>query len=268
MELNNSSSSISTFAPVTPEVSLVVPAYNEANTPVRADAFRRMLEASLSMLGREFPSRHELLVVDDGSSDATPTIAAEFGLTAIAHIDGQNHGKGAAVRVGLLRAQGDYRAFADADGAYSSDTILELLSTISNGEADIAVASRSATGHESLLRRAGHTVLEKICQHYAPTDSLDTQAGAKAFTAGAAENIWPLVRAERYAADREAMYLANQLGYRVVDVTAEVTVVPGSHVRVVRDTIQIIKDTRAIRRQHQKSDHIEQLTVLDRHAIM
>lgn len=231
-----------------PEVSLIVPVYNEAG-PQRADAFRAMLDGNLTVLDQEFPGSHELLVIDDGSTDGTAQIAHDHGVTVLTHSDGQNHGKGASVRLGMLAAKGDSRVMADADGSYSSDTILRLVDAISR-DADVAVASRESQGHASLARRAGHALLEVICQHYAPTDTSDTQAGAKAFTAEAAEAVWSRVVADRFAADREAMYLAKHLGFRAVDVPAQATVVEGSHVRIVRDTLQIIRDTRQITSNH------------------
>lgn len=239
---------IPTPTPVNPEVSLIVPAYNEANNSVRADAFRGMLEGNVAMLDQEFGADHEVLVVDDGSTDGTAAIAQEFGIQVISHPDAQNHGKGASIRLGMNQATGAYRAFADADGAYSPDTVRRLIDAVS-GAADIAVAQREQAGHASLVRRAGHYALEQICQYYAPTDSADTQAGAKVFTAEAAKAIWPMVQADRFAADREAMHIAKRFGFRVADVPAAVRVVPGSHVRPVRDTAQIIRDTRQIARR-------------------
>jgi len=247
-------------APATPEVSLIVPAYNEASTSTRADAFRGMLDDSLHMLARQFGARWEMTVLDDGSTDQTAAIAEEFGVPVARHADGLNHGKGASVRLGMLQARGDSRLFADADGAYSSETMLSLLSAVAEDGTDIAVAVRSTDGHQSLLRSAGHAALERICQHYAPTDSSDTQAGAKAFTADAAVEVWSRVETARFAADREAMHIAKLLGYRVADIPAEVKVVPGSHVRVVRDTLQIIHDTRAIQLRHKELEAAKVLT--------
>jgi dolichyl-phosphate beta-glucosyltransferase len=251
-----------TSTPASPEVSLIVPAYNEANSTARADAFRGMLDSSLTMLSSEFGSRHELLVVDDGSTDDTAAIACEFGLRAIAHHDGKNHGKGAAVRLGMSLSSGEYRVFADADGAYGADTIAQLVYSLGSS-ADIAVATRSHAGHDSLLRRVGHSVLERVCDYYAPTDTTDTQAGAKAFSAEAARTIWPHVRSDRFAADREAMHLARRLGYRVAEVQADVTVVAGSHVRIVRDTIQILRDTRQIsqRAKHAAPERVKSVAL-------
>jgi glycosyltransferase involved in cell wall biosynthesis len=226
----------------TPEVSLIVPVYNEAG-PGRADAFRAMLDASLTLLDTELPGRHQVLVIDDGSTDSSRAIAQEFGINPLSHPDRQNHGKGATVRLGMLAAQGARRVFADADGSYTPHTILRLADTI-GGAADIAVAYRASDrGHASSVRSAGHTLLERVCDVIAPTDSIDTQAGAKAFTAEAAEVIWSQVRASGYGADREAMHLARRMGYRVANVPAEVTVVTGSHVRPLRDGALLIADT-------------------------
>lgn len=232
----------------TTDVTLIVPVYNEAS---RSDHVKRMLDGNLNQLEAEFPGAYELILFDDGSTDGTADIASQFGVQVMSHPDGQNHGKGASVRAAMLAARGKVRAFADADGSYSPDAIMQLIDEVGSERADIAVASRADAGHASLLRRAGHSALEAICQHYAPTDTTDTQAGAKAFSAKAAKVIWPRVVADRFAADREAMYLARLLGYRVSSIPTEVIPVDGSHVRVIRDSIQIIRDARQIPRTHQ-----------------
>lgn len=230
-----------------PEVTLIVPVYNEI---ARSDHVKRMLDGNLNYLAANFPGTYELILFDDGSTDGTADLAQEFGVAVMSHPDGQNHGKGASVRHAMMNTTGCVRAFADADGSYSPDAIIRLVEEVGDGRADIAVAARSDEGHASRLRRAGHNVLEAICQHYAPTDTTDTQAGAKAFSAEAAEDIWSRVVADRFAADREAMYLARQLDYRVSSIPTEVIPVEGSHVRIIRDSVQMIRDARHIPRTH------------------
>ncbi|MCA9331055.1 glycosyltransferase [Candidatus Saccharibacteria bacterium] len=234
-----------------PEVSLIVPAYNEAGS-ARADAFRSMLDGSLATLEREVPGAYELLVVDDGSTDRTAAIAHEFGVAVHTHPDRSNRGKGASVRLGMLEAKGAYRVFADADGSYGPDAVMGLADKI-GGAADVAVAFREQGGHASSLRGFGHVALERICDVIAPSDAVDTQAGAKAFTAEAAEAIWPLVKADRYAADRQAMHLVHRLGYRVANVPTDIKVVPGSHVHMVRDTARILVDATRLSRFHTRA---------------
>ncbi len=238
-----------THAPALPEVSLVVPVYNEAGNPVRCDAFRTMLEGNLSMLGRDFGSRYEVLVVNDGSTDQTPEVAAEFPVTVIpSGRPGENLGKGGAVREGMARAQGALRVYTDADGSYSPATIQTLLQEVSGQGTDIAVAERLLSGHGSHLRRAGHVCLEKVLDGIIPTDVPDTQAGAKAFTANSAE-LWQLVSTNGYAADRHMLALAKVFGMNVVSVPAEVTPVPGSHIRPVRDSFRMVGDAFRIHRE-------------------
>lgn len=231
----------------TTDVTLIVPVYNEAD---RSDYVQRMLDGNLTQLEAKFPGAYELILFDDGSIDGTADIAGDFNARVMSHPDGQNHGKGASIRAAMQAARGEVRAFADADGSYSPDAIMKLIDEVREERADIAVAARAEAGHASLLRRAGHSALEAICQYYAPTDTADTQAGAKAFSAKAAEDIWPRVVADRFAADREAMHLARLLGYRVSSIPTEVIPVDGSHVRPIRDSLQIIRDARQIPRIH------------------
>lgn len=223
---------------VGPELSVVFPAYNE-NTGVRGGHFRDNLYRTQETLARVGAS-HEIIVVDDGSTDSTADVARSFGVEVVGYPD--NRGKGAATRLGLLSAKGSLRAFADADGSYSPETILGLFEALRQG-ADIATVNRDS--HASIGRRAVHFGLEKLCDLFAPTDVVDTQAGAKAFTAQATEGVWRSVDIDSYAADRQALYIAHVLGLKITEVEAEVTPVGNSHVRF-RDAIRLVLDSSKI----------------------
>jgi glycosyltransferase involved in cell wall biosynthesis len=218
---------------IQPKVSLILPAYNEAQE-VRGNHFREFLNNTRETFSNSgIP--HEIVVVDDGSTDETADTARSFGIEVISHPDNRNHGKGAAVKLGLLSTKGALRAFADADGSYSPQTVLQLFEALDNG-ADIAIANRDS--HATLGRRIVHFGLEKVCDFLAPTDVADTQAGAKAFTAESVEAIWPYVTTGGYAADRHALhlvYLLKRLGkeLNIAEIEAEINPVPDSHVGVI-----------------------------------
>ncbi len=107
---------------ILPTLTVVVPAYNEAGT----------LRASVERL-RDVPEVTEIVIVDDGSSDATPRIAEELAretqpagrLKAI--VQPENHGKGAAVRAGIASATGDYVCVHDADLEYDPADLATML---------------------------------------------------------------------------------------------------------------------------------------------
>lgn len=187
-----------------PEFSIVVPAYNEGIDPnnpdslIRYDAFCKNLDGLL-LAADKISSNNEVLVINDGSTDNTATIAKRLGADVYAQTDGLNLGKGAALKLGLSIASGDVRAFADADGAVSPDSVMELVTTVQEQDVDIAVVRRSGDGHGSQLRKMGHILMEKSCDFLAATGVKDTQAGAKAFTAETIDLVLDHVNTEGYA---------------------------------------------------------------------
>ena len=103
---------------VTVRLSVIVPAYNEED---RVGNLIRLLQSNLEPLSDE----HEIIVVDDGSQDATASRVNETGATLIAHQ--RNAGKAAAVQTGLAASKGTYVAVLDADLEYFPDDLIPML---------------------------------------------------------------------------------------------------------------------------------------------
>jgi glycosyltransferase involved in cell wall biosynthesis len=125
------------------------------------------------------------LVVDDGSSDDTASLAAGAGATVIAH--DRNLGLGAAVRTGLaesLRYDPVAVAFCDADGEYAPEELEDLVRPIIEGRADYVVGSRFDGEIERMLphRRLGNLVLTRILSWVARQRISDGQSGYRAFS--------------------------------------------------------------------------------------
>ena len=121
--------------------SIVIPAFNEAGR------IGGTLRATLEYLGRVSPES-ELIVVNDGSTDATSEIVRETFSNAgpiktrlIEHYP--NRGKGAAVRAGLLAATQPVGLFSDADLSTPIQDAPRLIEPIASGEVDIAFGSRA-----------------------------------------------------------------------------------------------------------------------------
>jgi hypothetical protein len=96
-------------------VTVILPAYNEAV------ALPAVLDALVGVLGDD----SEVIVVDDGSTDNTASIATAYGCRVLRHP--HNRGKGAAVRTGLAAARGAFVIVMDADNTYPADTIPRMI---------------------------------------------------------------------------------------------------------------------------------------------
>ena len=121
------------------KLSIVMPVYNEA---------RRVAEAVKQVLEVDFPCDVELVVVDDGSSDATPSILATLDDPRIRLFRHErNKGKGAAVRTGVAQAQGESLVILDADLEYDPRDIPRLLDPVLTGRAEVVFGSRQFGSH-------------------------------------------------------------------------------------------------------------------------
>lgn len=125
----------------------------------------------------------EVIVVDDGSVDATRHVAERAGADVLSH--GRNRGKGAALRTGIragVEAGADVLVLLDADGQHDPDLIPALVEPIETGESDFVIGSRreSGVGTPSRLRKIGRSILDVITNSVGNTDISDTQSGFRA----------------------------------------------------------------------------------------
>jgi len=198
-------------------LSVVIPAFNEER---RLPATLESVVAYLS--GRDY--RSEILVVDDGSSDATADLvrgwnAGAVSLRLLEHPDGRNHGKGATVRRGFTEAQGDYRLFMDADNSTSVDQVEGFWQYFEEGY-DAVIGSRDVADadivvHQSWHKEIGGKIGNLVIQMLAAPGFKDTQAGFKMFRAACIEDLLPVLQIDRWGFDVELIAAACHRGYRV-----------------------------------------------------
>lgn len=201
-----------------PFLSVIIPAYNEAR---RLPLTLVDIDAHLSKQDYSY----EILVVDDGSTDATAEIVRRF-LPVVKHLRlfqlSGNCGKGAAVRHGMKEAHGNVRLFTDADNSTSLDQFNRMLPLFKEGYS-VLIGSRGVSGAvmdppQSLFRRAVGKMGNFLIRFIAVPGISDTQCGFKAFNEDAAERIFSLARIDGWGFDVEALVLANALGFRVGEV--------------------------------------------------
>jgi glycosyltransferase involved in cell wall biosynthesis len=157
-----------------PLVSILVPAYNEAGTVVSV----------LERVAEKVPFRTEVIVVDDGSTDATAELAEGVAGTIVIR-QGANRGKGAAVRTGIERSTGDIVVIQDADLEYDPQDIPRLLDPLTRGVADVVFGTRLRGGEPQrahlFWHYAGNKFLSLLTGVLYNTTLSDMEVGYKAF---------------------------------------------------------------------------------------
>lgn len=235
-------------APGGVRLSVVVPAFREAAVIAETLAALRAGLAGVAPAGAL-----ELIVVDDGSDDATAEGARAGGADRVIAL-GRNFGKGAAVRAGMLAAIGDAVVFTDADLQYPPDRIVALLSRL-DGEVGAVVARRGRSG-ETPLRRLGTYTVSRLARTLVLRGAAaggdlgtDTQCGLKAFRRDVAREVFGRCRVDRFGFDVEVLLLLSLLGVPLAVQTVEAIPAPRrSSVRVLRDGAAIVRDLLRIRR--------------------
>jgi dolichyl-phosphate beta-glucosyltransferase len=199
-----------------PTLSVVIPAYNEVSR----------LPATLARLREAISERTggtEIVVVDDGSTDATAEAVREMGgreLVLLRHEP--NRGKGYAVRRGMLAARGRRRLMTDADLSTPIEDLPLLEERLDDG-ADIAIGSRAVAGarievHQPRYREMMGRVFNRLVQVLLLPGLQDTQCGFKLFSAAAAERAFGSCRLDGFSFDAEALYVARRRGLRIDEV--------------------------------------------------
>src|SRR2546428_5484774 len=145
--------------------SIVIPAFNEATSIA-------------SVVGdlRSAGSWHEILVVDDGSTDETSARASAGGARVIRHP--YNKGNGAAVKTGIRHATGAYVLIVDADGQHRPSDAVRLVAQLH--DYDLVVGARSTESHANAVRRLGNSILNWIASYLTEQPIPDLTSGFRA----------------------------------------------------------------------------------------
>lgn len=224
-----------------PELSIVVPAYNEA------DRLPGLLQ---DLATRVDPAATEIIVVDDGSTDGTADVAVRAGswcpnLTTIAHP--VNQGKGAAVRTGVAAASGAVIAFFDADNATDLGA-LEQMKTRFGPRVGAVVGSRHASGSVVVgappIRGVMGRVFNHLVRAVAGASISDTQCGAKMFRRAVGKVAFSSASVDGFAFDVEVLRRIEAMGMAVVEQPVHWTYVPGTKIKLttpVKMVAEIIK---------------------------
>jgi dolichyl-phosphate beta-glucosyltransferase len=159
--------------------------------------------------------------VDDGSDDATAAVAERQSVRVLRNSG--NRGKGYSVRQGMLKAQGDWVLFSDADLSSPIEELDTLWEAVRKSGAPIAFGSRaldrSLIGvRQSLIRENIGRIFNLLVHLIAGLPFWDTQCGFKLFEAAAAREIFRRQQLNGFGFDVETLFIARRLGYRAVEV--------------------------------------------------
>jgi len=212
-------------------ISIIIPAYNE----------EKRLPATLARVRQYFDESHwdfvEIVVVNDGSSDGTTAVAAQAGARVLENPG--NRGKGFSVRHGMMKAQGEWALFSDADLSTPIEEVEKLWTALEAGGAPIAIGSRaidrSLIGvHQPAYREAMGKVFNLMMRIITGLPFQDTQCGFKLFEAAAGREIFGRQLLNGFGFDVEVLFIARRLGYRALEIPVRWNDVLGTKVSLWR----------------------------------
>jgi dolichyl-phosphate beta-glucosyltransferase len=235
-------------------LSVIIPAYNEG----------ARIESSL-MKATEYFDRQsydcEILVVDDGSRDDTAEVVER-------HVGGRirllrqprNMGKGAAVRRGMLEAEGDYRMFTDADFSTPIKETGRMLEHLR--DFDVVIGSRAIDAsyikeHQPWYRESMGKMFNLLVQVVAVSGIHDTQCGFKGFRAAAAEQIFRRTKIDGFSFDVEALFIARRLKLSIKEIPVEWYNDERSTLNPVSDSLKMFRELLRIRSLHRNWKGLE-----------
>jgi len=213
-------------------LSIIIPAYNEC-TRLPA-TLKRIIDY---MRGSGW-QRWEIIVIDDGSTDATAEVAESLrdSNTCVRVLRNPgNRGKGYAVRNGMLDSKMDWRLLTDADLSAPIEELQKLWGAVQNGIAEVAIGSRaidrSLIGvHQPGMRESAGRFFNLVMQILIGLHIRDTQCGFKLFRGNVANEVFARQHIDRFGFDVEALFIAQKLGFRIAEIPVRWNHVEGSKV--------------------------------------
>ncbi len=199
-----------------PLLTVVVPVFNQAASIVaNLDVIRERVGDAL---GEEF----EIVVVSDGSIDATEdelVAQAPGGAFRVFHYD-RNLGKGYAVKLGALEAEGEWIGFVDADLDLDPADLAAYVQRAREHNLDFAIGSKRHPDSQVVYpqsRVVASWLFQQLVRLLFRLDVTDTQVGLKVFRREVAEQVLPLLLVKRYAFDIELLAVSRVFGFTRIE---------------------------------------------------
>lgn len=210
-----------------PSVSVVIPAKNEGSV------IAKVVEGIFAQ-----NTVHQVVVVNDGSSDDTAQAAAAAGATVISHP--YSMGNGAAIKSGARRATGDVIVFMDGDGQHDPADILRLLAKLDEGY-DMVVGARNSAGQASRGRHLANAFYNKLASWMTGHTVTDLTSGFRAVRAAKfREFLHLLPNGFSYPTTSTMAFFRSAYPVTYVDINVAKRVGTTSHIRPLKDGIRFL----------------------------
>jgi dolichyl-phosphate beta-glucosyltransferase len=236
------------------KLSIVIPAFNESGK------IGRDIESACEFLQRN-SLEGEIIIADDGSSDTTADEAKKIGdkylsLVQVTIIrNQQHHGKGYAVRSGIMHATGDYVMFADSGSCVPMDNALRGLELLKSGKCDIAHGSRRLASTHLIKDQRLYRHICSVLFHWfvinimkIPAQLTDTQCGFKIYRGDIARLLYGQCITDGFMFDIEIIRRAINQNYKIVEFPIDWTCDPDSRLSPTRSLWRILSELLEIRK--------------------
>lgn len=240
-----------TIPDIPPELSIILPAYNEG-TKIKTNIKHIQEKLSFSKIN------YEIVIVDDGSRDNTFKEAQECETTNIRILSySENRGKGFAINHGIQYSRGEFKLFMDADLSTSLDEIEKFLEVIKSSNLDMVVGSRKQAQSRLLRKQPFYriflgNIFTALACLFAGYRLSDYTCGFKMYSRKAADIIFKRQRIYNWAFDAELIYIAAQHGLKIAELPVVWRNDPQTKVRLLKDIVTSFLGLIQIRLNHSK----------------
>ena len=230
-------------------VDLIIPVYNEQ------DVLWRSAEAVLAWTDGHPEHDWQIVIAENGSTDATPAIAASLAerhAGRVRVIAERRAGRGRALRNAIMASRADVAAYMDADLSTDLVHIPGIVDPVAADAADIAIGSRLAAGSRTTRgwrRETTSRLYAFAFRHLGGLRVSDAQCGFKAISRDAARAIVPLTTDDRWFFDTELLMIAQRNGYRIIETPVRWVEDPDSSVPVARTAAEFLAGLLRLRRR-------------------